>query len=127
MILSYSKEKFKADILRKVKIHSLREDKHNRWKIGMKIQHWMHSPRNPSKNPHEFGEDICTGKEKVEIWKSGKDVFVAVNGRMLAYQEVLLLAQNDGLTVDQFRLWFVPPGKKRWKGYIIHWTEKRYA
>ena len=60
MILTYSNPRFKDLILSGQKIHTIREDKNRRWKPGMKIQHWMGNPRNPSKNPHCFAEGICT-------------------------------------------------------------------
>ena len=49
MILSFSLSNFEELIKQGVKIFTLREDKHNRGRAGMKIHFWKNSPRNPSK------------------------------------------------------------------------------
>ena len=63
MILSFSHPVFENLIRQGVKTFTVREDKHNRWRSGMKIHFWKNSPRNPSKNPFPFGEGICNSVE----------------------------------------------------------------
>jgi hypothetical protein len=64
MILSF-KPQFVGKILSGEKIHTIREDKTGRWKEGMKIHFWCGNPRNPSKNPYQFKEGICTGVQDI--------------------------------------------------------------
>lgn len=54
MLLTFSKPQFKNLILDGTKIHTIRLDKTNRWKKGMKIHFWMGNPRNVKNNPHQF-------------------------------------------------------------------------
>ena len=59
MILTF-KERFVEPILNSTKIHTIREDKYNRWKKGMKIHFWCGNPRNITKNPYQFAEGtVC--------------------------------------------------------------------
>lgn len=124
MILTYSKEQFKFKIIAKIKIHSIREDKHDRWRPGMSIQHWLYSPRNVSKHPHQFGTDWCLSKQKIEIKRDVWDIYeVKVDGKVLGFKKVELLAINDGFeSSDDFFAWF----KKGFNGSIIHWTDFKY-
>jgi len=124
MILSYSKEQFKAKIIAGIKIHTIREDKTNRWKLGMTIQQWLYSPRNPQKHPHQFSTDRCEGLQKIEI---KGDFFngwqIKIDGIEITNEQLEILAINDGFESSrQFFLWF----NKGFKGKIIHWTNFRY-
>lgn len=127
MILSYSKEQFKSKIIAKIKIHSIREDKHDRWRPGMSIQHWLYSPRNVSKHPHQFGTSWVLGKQGIEIyWEENEDkkqAFVYIDGEPIDDQTMERLAINDGFeNVDAFFEWF----HENFYGSIIHWTDFKY-
>lgn len=141
MILTYSLPRFKYSILAKKKRHSLREDKPRRWRPGMSIQHWMHNPRNVSKSPHQFDEGICGGVQEViiermpraengiglRVWIVPDPLFYSDHEkRALSVAHIQRLALNDGLSVAQFRKWFVPAHAPIWKGRIIHFTDLKY-
>lgn len=127
MILTYSRRYFIEDIMYGAKIHTIREDKHNRWKPGMTIQHWYGNPRNKSKNPFSFEESRCSGVEDVFIINIGGQICVSVNDRSLTSVETILLAHNDGLSMDEFIARFVPLDGDTFTGKIIHWTSIRYS
>ena len=128
MILTYSKEQFKFKIIAKIKIHTIREDKHDRWRPGMSIQHWLYSPRNVSKHPHQFGTSICRSKQKIEIiWHESQFMKIAdilIEGNKITDISVIdQLAINDGFeSRKSFYAWF----NKNFTGKIIHWTEFKY-
>lgn len=135
MLLTYSHEQFPSLIKAGVKIHTIREDKHNRWRPGMKIHHWMHNPRHPHLHPYPFCENKhhCVSVQKVTIvseqTKEPNRIRVVIDGRFLSDTEVEGLAKNDGLTnAKVLQTWFFPPGSKKkwWRGKIIHWTDIKY-
>ena len=132
MILGFKKQ-FTLPILRGTKIHTIREDKHNRWKAGAKI-HFATGVR--TKNYAQFTFDTCVSVQKIEIehvtglarvfidkrlfgeiWHHGfDDIYEYTN-------DLLTLAMNDGFNdLTEFFEWFDKP----FIGKIIHWTEKRY-
>lgn len=139
MILTYSNPRFKDLILSGEKIHTIREDKNHKWKPGRKIQHWLYNPRNVSKNPHQFAEGVCIAVQHIRIdriaikWHEKlspmpltSGLLVQIEGRLLYESEITKLAKNDGLTVAEFRNWFVPPDLPTFTGRIIHFTDKTY-
>lgn len=130
MLLTFSKDTFKDQIKAGQKIHTIRVDKSKRWKPGMKIHFWSGNPRNVKANPYPFGEDKCVSVQEIKIVRSPyidrTAVQVWVDNKQLSEEEKIQLAQNDGLTLEQFRLWFVPPAYPEFSGRIIHWTDKKY-
>lgn len=121
------------------KKHSIREDKFNRWKPGMIIQH-AYGVR--TKNYECFAGGICISIQQLEIKEYHMDtdqylshsyileekgvtkIFrVYVDGKLLTDSDIYQLALNDGFdcTRDFFR-WFNKP----FKGKIIHWTNLKY-
>lgn len=136
MILTYSKPQFPPLIESGVKIHTIREDANNRWKVDRSIQHWMHNPRNVSKNPYQFAKDradLNTVKciEYISIIEGY--VYVFPHPYALTFRKIYLLdddtlyqlARNDGFeNWRQMRVWF-KNDIRNWK--IIHWTDFRYC
>ena len=124
MLLTYSNHRFPALIKEGIKIHTIREDKTNRWKPGMIIHHWMHNPRNKSKNPYHFLKDEhfhLVSKQKIYI--EPKIQMVIIEDRRLNDAEIDELAYNDGLTYRRlFFTWF----SNTFTGDILHWTNKKY-
>ena len=130
MLLTYSHPRFPALINAGIKIHTIREDKGNRWQSGRAIHHWMHNPRNVQKNPYPFCMDknpVCIGVQSIDIEPLIEMVRINYpdgNSRFLEDQEIDLLALNDGLINRRiFFKWF---GKSSFSGKIIHWTDLRY-
>lgn len=127
MILGFKKQ-FVPKILDGSKIHTIREDKHDRWKAG-RTAHMATGVR--TKDYHQFDQQECTGTQKIEIihYKPheirpfGGCPKVFVDGRELPLNEVDTIAKNDGFDgLSDFCDWF----NKDFSGKIIHWTELRY-
>ena len=122
MILSFSKQQFVDRIKSGVKIHTIREDKHNRWKPGMKIQFWFGNPRNTrSKNkPYHFANGECCDVNRIKLdyaipeEKNGKslDFSLSINTELaymksygsMAFEDIAI---NDGFdNSDEMFAWF---------------------
>lgn len=123
------------------KLHTIRQDRHNRWKTGMKI-HPVINHR--SKDQFQFAPEFpCSGVQSIKIkyYKSanpwmyfdisvwdentnkGRGVIVSVDNKILSSSEVWKLAINDGFeSLEQFFAYF----NEDFEGKIIHWTDLRY-
>ena len=123
MILGF-KQQFKEPILKGAKIHTIREDKQNRWRAG----EWIHFTTNVLAKEHDlFRIDLCYSIQEIQIrWiksKGHRFCLVIIDGREIWWDEVKTLAKNDGFDdVKDFYKWF----DKGFKGKIIHWTFLRY-
>ena len=120
MVLPF-KPQFVPKILSGQKIHTIREDKGNRWKPGRKI-HMATGVR--TKNYKCFKEATCVSVQEIVIdWfaygaKHRPDVRVA--GRSLYAAEVMQLAYNDGFdSMQAFFEWF----SEDFIGKIIYWED----
>ena len=130
MILSFNKENiekrnFKEKILNGTKIHTIREDKHNRWKPGMSIQFYAMNPRNGGK---KFAEGVVTKIEFVEMstYIEVVDRFLPDNGQFIHTNICLDFELNDFAKNDGFESWeemkeFFP---ECFEGKIIYWRLK---
>lgn len=133
MILSFksrfpngSQTNFENKIMDLSKRHTIREDKMNRWKKGIKI-HLSVGVR--TKDYRCFLQQECTGIQKIQmIWRAKKGLDVYVNARQLDDKTINSLIENDGLTPTQFLEWFGfdETGDKEFTGKIIHWTNLKY-
>lgn len=96
MILTFSKPKFESLIKDEVKIHTIRADKGNRWKVGTKIHFWLGNPRSTrGKNkPHQFGTGVLCKVAPISIYP--KIDAVICDGYGLSMSEIEDLAINDG-------------------------------
>lgn len=127
MILGFKKQ-FKAPIVKGDKIHTIREDKNERWHAG-KLIHFATGVR--TKEYDNFLKDTCKSVQEIEIIHNenkehaayDKGVWVLVDNIVLSSFWVERLAINDGFkSVYDFFQWF----SKDFKGKIIHWTNLRY-
>lgn len=118
MILSF-KPQFKQSILDGSKIHTIRADKTNRWKVGNTI-HFATGVRTSDYNC--FNKGVCVGVQKIQIRRCyGKDV--RIDGIGLSRGDIKNLAINDGFaSVESFFDWF----NEDFEGKIIHWTDFKY-
>ena len=115
MILSFKKQ-FVQPILDGTKVHTIREDKGNRWTVGKKI-HFATGVR--TKNYEQFMEGECIGLQKIRIKNEG----IYVSERRLNYIEAKQLAFRDGFDyLSEFLKFFDRP----FDGIIIHWTDFLY-
>ena len=131
---------FAKKILEDTKKHSIRVDKKNRWRAGMKIQH-AHGVR--TKRYIMFLEGECKSVQKIKIEKfdgvltddyyiykvlhKGIEFImgfkVIVDDKVLSHETIAILAKNDGFdSTSDFFDWF-------WDGFegkIIHFTDLKY-
>lgn len=122
MLITYKNHRFPALIKEGIKVHTIREDRTSRWKVGMRIDHWMHNPRHITMNPYSFcmGMHRLISKQDIIIEPNKK--IVRVDGRLLNDKETAELAYNDGLINSRgLYKWFNEP----FSGYILHWTNKK--
>ena len=114
---------YQSELLRP-KLHTIREDKNNRWKIGMIIDYFIY-PRNVKM--FRFAPQVpVKGIQKIEINPTSEylhETIVKVDGRKLNEYEVQQLAWNDGFSnLVDFWLWF----NKDFTGKILHWGDMKY-
>lgn len=107
------------------KLHTIREDKADRWKPGMDI-HMVINNRTP--NRYQFVPVVkCTAVQEIKI-KWGIHLYdrvcaVFIDGKILGTEEMTKLALNDGFdSLDDFVTYF----NTGFTGKIIHWTHLRY-
>jgi len=117
------------------KIHTMREDPHNRWKPGMSIQMVYRGPKYSILDHFNKGIpelEKCVSVQQIKIqWitftvaeKSFQAIDITIDGgKSLRSDQIMILAANDGFnSVEDFMRWF----NKDWEGKIIHWTDFRY-
>ena len=129
MILTFTKADFKSSIWYGTKIHTIREDKADRWHEGRTIQFWFGNPRNVKKNPHEFMKGLCKSVQKIEIDYQGLKQngmvipAVKIEGKYIDYHTKIILAVSDGFdSVHELFEWF----NSDFTGKLIHWTDYKY-
>ena len=117
---------FRRKIEQGIKIHSIREDFHYRWRSGRIIQ-MSYGVR--TKQYQCFARRFCTGTQWIDFrWQENpmtdqRRCIVYVDGRQLSDGELKQLAINDGFSgCATFFLWF----NNDFSGKIIHWTLYRY-
>ena len=124
MVLGF-KQQFPHKICKEEKIHTLREDKNDRWHSGC-IIHFATGVRTKLYRCFKLG--VCIGTQRIEIRYHGDETFgttiiVEIDGRRLGWNEIDTLAKNDGFdTTKDFLAWF----KRDFFGKIIHWTNLKY-
>ena len=121
MMLGFKKQ-FMTLILSGIKIHTIREDKANRWKLGMMIQC---ATGVRTKAYKQFSQEQCVSVQKIKIkWQTENLLpFISVDENTLTISEMIGLARNDGFaSFHDFCEWF----SKDFEGKIIHWTDFRY-
>jgi hypothetical protein len=108
------------------KLHTIREDKNDRWKVGTKIDFFINVRQ---KNMFRFAPVLpVVSVQKVEIIYDkffGKNLFpdVVIDNIKMHPEKLEQFAQNDGFdTIEDFFAYF----NEDFKGKIIHWTDLRY-
>ena len=122
MILGF-KERFIMPILELTKLHTIREDKHNRWVAGRLLQVCTGVR---SKNYKEHTRFLCSGVQEISIRSSEHQIYIwnGTEMKQLPKEEHLQFAINDGFEDEaSFWAWF----KDDIRGKIIHFTDKRYV
>lgn len=103
------------------KLHTIREDKSNRWRPGMNIHFVVN---NRTKDRLQFAPILkCIHTQEIEISNSSNGRSVIVDSLTLSFHGIKSLALNDGFpNMDSFFNYF----RDGFKGKIIHWTNTRY-
>ena len=110
------------------KIHTIREDKKQKWYPGMKI-HFVINNRTPQRE--QFAPVIpCMHTQKISItyWYNKATEkhdlpMVLVDDKELTKKQIETLAINDGFeNVADFFAYF----NKKFTGKLIHWTDFKY-
>ncbi len=129
MILTFSKTEFITLIRKGVKVHTIRDDKRNRWKVGTKIHFWLGNPPNTrGKNkPYQFGVGEVSRVETIrmdfacdEDWQNDI-VYIGDDIKLKTSEELNALAVNEGFeNWQQMKHWFVNKSGEYF-GRIIFW------
>lgn len=124
MILSFKPEIVKP-ILKGTKIHSIRKDKHQRWKPGMRI-HFATGAR--TKNYNQFRQGTCCSVQTIAMDFNHYPSIFIVDGKRLSINQKMKLVENDGFKtyLDFWKFFAKPADKYIFMGVIIHWTGFRY-
>ena len=102
MILTF-KKRFIEPILNGIKIHTIRLDPHNRWKIGMQIQ--MYSGSRFSKDYKKFNDAECMNVQKIEINYNG--IYIDNMKPLTEVNDQIELFINDGfVSAQEFHKFF---------------------
>jgi hypothetical protein len=116
------------------KIHTIREDKKERWQIGTKIDFFINVRQ---KNMFRFATRVSVvSTQKFQIKYHINTFLVYIDEKLFFFGNrdftinehenhtgMLELAQNDGFdTIEDFCAYF----NEDFTGKLIHWTDKRY-
>ncbi|MEL3904423.1 MAG: hypothetical protein P1P63_04860 [Treponemataceae bacterium] len=128
MIIPF-KERFVEPILNGSKIHTIRADRPNRWRMGKHI-HFATGARTKNYNCFKTGRCYCVQKINIE-WKHLNKAVVRIDDKIFGIYEnqnrfdyqLQELANNDGFNrmSDFFDFFNVD-----FEGKIIHWTNFKY-
>lgn len=145
-VFNYPKEYLECNLLgylswyqQNPKIHTIREDKNNRWQPGTKIDFFINARQ---KNMFRFAPVLpVVSTQKIEITyydesnptftgdlsKIAKgyynEVEVVIDNNKLTVKEIESLSLNDGFdSVNDFFAYF----DKDFSGKLIHWTNQQY-
>lgn len=121
MILAF-KPQFVEKIKNGSKIHTIREDKPERWKPGQQI-HFATGVR--SKNYNCFLKGNCISTQNIMILPD--EQLVKIDLDFLRAEKIHDMAINDGFdsVIDFFN--FFKSKKGFFSGKIIHWTNHKYS
>lgn len=113
------------------KVHTIREDKNNRWKAGMNIDFFINVRK---KNMFRFAPvlPVVSIQEIEIIYYNNREtilndlppkVAVIIGKRILKNHEIEELSKNDGFdSIEDFFAYF----NDNFEGKIIHWTDLKY-
>ena len=111
------------------KLHTIREDNKNRWKVGTKIDFFINCRQ---KDMFRFAPVLpVISIQRVFMTylpQCGNGFQVSIGGRELNPFEIEVLAVNDGFdSVEEFENYFISVMKDdEFPGKLIHWTNFKY-
>ncbi|MFT3753703.1 MAG: ASCH domain-containing protein [Paludibacter sp.] len=108
MLLTFSKQQFVDRILSGDKIHTIREDKTNRWKAGTKIHFWKGNPRNVKNNPYQFATGTVRDTLTIQILPNENKIHFPILGTTIKSLDNLnRIAKSDGFdNWEEMKNWF---------------------
>ena len=132
-ILDFEPENFDFDYFLNCipKIHTIREDKNDRWKAGTKIDFFINC-RQPSMFRFAPVLPVVSVQEVLMTYYHSDIIQISVDGRELfSYIERTEFAINDGFdSWEDFFNYFYPKIKASpqdaYKPKLIHWTDLKY-
>ena len=97
----------------------------------LSVRQWSGKPYEPGSHQIEIARHTRLGTQRVKISFSAPfDKFISVyqDDGDIHHPLFFEVAQNDGLSPDDFIDWFNPTKKKKlvFKGIILHFTDMRY-
>jgi len=131
------------DLILHPKIHTMRADKHNRWKSGRSIQMVYRGPKYSIESHFNKGIERlekCVSEQKIEMKFGSKmeKLTIHIDDKLFAVipcatnvhvnepflSNGILFARNDGFdNVHDFVRWFA---WKDFTGKVIHWSNFKY-
>ena len=119
MIIPF-KPQFVGKIMFGEKIHTIRADLKNRYKVGTML-HMATGVR--TKNYNCFKITTIDSIQEIVIKHYPYGIVLTIDGKQPNNETMHELAKNDGFdSVKDFFKWF----DKDFKGKLIHWTDKLY-
>lgn len=124
------------------KLHTIREDKNDRWKPGVMIDFFINArqknmfrfaPRIPVVSTQEIFMTERGGNLEISIAKEGS--YIGSDDKYIYWETKEQLAINDGFdSYEAFQRYFIEriyenekkTGNKWFSGKIIHWTDLKY-
>lgn len=132
---------FAKKIVNNTKLHTIRGN-YDLWRVNadkmqsgnylLSVSQWSSTPRQ-SKQREIFNTDERIGVERITIAYSvaTDTIEVSVEQQALSQSEIVTLAANEGLSLDDFIDWFFAKARhesdKTFSGVIVHFTPLRYA
>lgn len=129
MVIGFKKQ-FVEPILTGRKVHTIREDKKDRWREGMTMH--MYTGGRFSKEYHEFYKKECICVQPVIMTYYVGRLEVSIGDTYLfEWPERNEMAISDGFeNWEEFEKWWIPivdaSPKKVFQGKVIHWTDLKY-
>lgn len=118
---------FRDNWTMKPKIHTIREDKSDRWQEGKIIDFFIN---NRTKNAFRFAPRLPVISTQTIFMSKDYDggIVISIDAKILDDRDKERLAINDGFENYQaFHDYFYPQLNDNFTGKIIHWTDFRYS
>lgn len=123
MVIGFKKQ-FKEPIMQGIKVHTLRDDLHDRW-ISGRTMHMATGVRTKNYNCFKQTECISTQETVIKL-KKGR-LSIIINAEELNNSVLDLFIKRDGFkNKAEFIYWFFPTGDGIVFKKLLHWTDLRY-
>ncbi len=111
------------------KLHTIREDKAERWKPGIMIDYFINSR---TKDMFRFAPRIPVVSTQTiffDYFPKTDSLHAIIDGKHQSQEKLRIIAQNDGFdSYEDFKEYFKPliPSGSPKKMKLIHWTDFKY-